>query len=106
MSWDIDLEIDTGNGYTEVVNVGNYTWNVSPMYKEALGYTLSELDNKKANEVIDELAEGHKKMIKKPQKYKKMNPDNGWGDYEGAKEYLHDIIIACAENPECIIRVY
>lgn len=105
MSWDIDLVINTGIKDKMVENVGNYTWNVSPMYTEALGYTLSELDGEKAKSVVGELQQGYMRMLDNPQKYKKMNPPNGWGDYEGALKYLRDLIVACQENPDCKIDI-
>jgi hypothetical protein len=34
-----------------------------------------------------------------------MNPANGWGDYDGALEYLRDLLIACAAHPKAEIHI-
>ena len=36
MSWDVYLTIDTGIEEREVIDIGNYTYNVAPMYKKAI----------------------------------------------------------------------
>jgi hypothetical protein len=41
-----------------------------------------------------------------PEKYRAMNPENRWGDYEGAMGYLRRLAEACAANPRCVIGVY
>lgn len=106
MSYDISMEIDTGGSEpAEVCDVGNYTYNCGPMFFEALGVSLSSMDGRIAGEVADQLSLGVKNMIDDPAKYRAMNPENGWGDYEGALEYLLGIAKACREHPKATIRV-
>lgn len=88
-----------------VAEVGNYTYNVSNMYKEAMGITLSDLHGMSATEAIDILHKGVTNMNNDPEKYKAMNPPNGWGDYEGALQFLTKILNACTENPNAYIKV-
>lgn len=33
------------------------------------------------------------------------DPDNGWGDYKGALEYLEKLLTACKNHPRATIRV-
>lgn len=106
MSWDISLTINTGIKEREIVDCGNYTYNVSDMYVKAMGKSLSDLHGKKAKDVIPLLKTGVKAMLTDPIEMKKLSPENGWGDYDGALEYLQGILKACEENPECIVRVH
>jgi len=87
------------------IEVGNHTYNVSPMYSKAMGITISDLDGKKCNEVLPLLRKGRREMIDNPEIYKKMNPPNGWGSYETAVLFLGDIIIACEKHKDYKIEV-
>lgn len=90
----------------EVADIGNYTYNVSKMYREAMnGNSLSDFDGMKAGEAIELLRIGYADMVKNPEKYKLMNPENGWGNYEGAKKYLGRLLTACCDNPDATIDV-
>ena len=37
-------------------------------------------------------------------KYEKLNPENGWGDYEGALEFTCSLLAACVKYPEGVVR--
>lgn len=109
MSYDIWLVIDTGapeDDWPEVVEIGNYTSNVFPMWVKALGgVSLSEFHNAPCSEAAGPLAEAVKRMEADPAAYQAMNPPNGWGDYEGALTYLRRLAEACAKHPKCWIRI-
>ncbi|MFE5582529.1 hypothetical protein [Kitasatospora sp. NPDC056531] len=106
MSYDIYLEIDTGSDcLTTVVEVGNYTSNVSPMWTRALGEPLRELDGQNAGHAVALLDTAISAMQAAPAEYREMNPANGWGRYEGALDYLKRLRAACAEHPKTTIRV-
>ncbi|MEO3856157.1 hypothetical protein [Acrocarpospora sp. B8E8] len=107
MSYDVWLEIDTGHGeWQEVVEIGNYTMNVFPMWADALnGMSLREYHHALCSEAAGPLADGVKRMEADPEKYRAMNPSNGWGDYEGALNYLRAVAEACAAHPKCRIVV-
>lgn len=106
MSYDIYLEVDTGaEDLTPVVEIGNYTSNVSPMWAQALGCRLYELDGMGAADALPKLEAGVAAMRADPDGYLDLNPANGWGRYEGALEYLDRLRAACAEHPKTRIRV-
>lgn len=105
MGYDVSFTISTGIYETEVMDLGNYTYNVSPMYVDALGYSLGDLDGKMSGNVIEELSLGIEKMKQNPKKYIDMNPSNGWGDYEGALQFLVNIYEKCKNHLKCIIRI-
>ncbi len=45
------------------------------------------------------------RMASDPEKYRAMNPPNGWGDYEGARDYLTDLLEGCLAHPKTTIYV-
>lgn len=107
MSHDVYLEIDTGSDtLATVVEVGNYTSNVAGMWRKALGgESLSDFDGRNAGESVEVLAAAVAWMEADPDAYRAMDPDNGWGRYEGASDYLTALLGACREHPKCQIRV-
>lgn len=107
MSYDIYLDIDTGAGEPQTVaEVGNYTSNVSPMWRQALGgKLLREYHGAPCSEAAGPLAEAVKRMEAEPEKYREMEPGNGWGDYEGALAYLRRLAEMSAEHSKCVIYV-
>lgn len=96
MSYSIDIYSDGFTLYSD-----NYTSNVAPiMYytawdevKESLK-DVNDCDDWKCaiQEEQDQALPALKAIISElqahPEKYKKMNPGNDWGNYEGAIEFL------------------
>jgi hypothetical protein len=81
----------------------NYTYNVSPMWYAAkpekgirthYGMTGQEALNPLRE--IREYMEDHKEELEK------LDPENGWGDYCGALEFVNSLIMASLRNPEKI----
>lgn len=118
VSYDIDLVIDTGAGnMPSVCDVGNYTSNVSAMWHKALwegdvlhevagdAYSLKALHGKNAGDCIQLLERAIRRMEQDGATYVAMNPDNGWGTYEGALEYLKKMLYGCRQHPKCTIDV-
>lgn len=110
MSYDIHLEIqvDDGRGepFTAVpADIGNYTSNVSHMWGTALGYRLADLDGRTARDAVDDLLRAVASMEDQPGTFLAMNPANGWGDYEGALDYLRRLRDACRAYPNATIRI-
>jgi hypothetical protein len=108
MSYDISFDIDAGG--TEPVEIGgerNYTSNVSGMWAEALGgRRLSELKDWRCLDAIPLLKGAVEHMRAQPDHYRKMNPENGWGDYEGALETLQWLLDSCRRHPLACIRIW
>ncbi len=107
MSYDIHLEIDTGGPDPgQVCDVGNHTWNCSPMFVKAIGESLTDLDGRVAGEVAEQLCLGVKAMLDDPGGYEALNPPNGWGSYDSALAYLQNLALACRRHPKATIRVW
>jgi hypothetical protein len=88
------------------VDVGDQTYNTTPMFVEAVGNRLRDFDKQTCDEVAPKLLVGIIKMVHAPDIYRAMNPENGWGSYEDALRYLVDMYKACLEHPNSIVRVY
>jgi hypothetical protein len=75
------------------------------MWREALGYSLADLHGRTAGDVIADLRRAVGHMAGNPEIYRAMNPPNGWGTYEGARDYLVQLLDGCIEHPKTTIYV-
>jgi hypothetical protein len=113
MSYWVSLGIDTGRTYddngvikpdlTEVWSE-NYTSNCSPMWRKA-GANLREMDGMPARDAAPVLAAAVDAMRADPESYRAMNPENGWGDYATAMQFLASIHAVCVEHPLTTLQV-
>lgn len=105
MSYDIWLVIDTGG--VEPAEVGrsrNYTSNCAPMWRAA-GADLAEFHGKTADECIPSLCEACGAMMCDRATYEAMNPENGWGDYEGCLKFLQTLLSDFCNHPKATVCV-
>jgi len=99
MSLDIFLE------ETQIVEVywRNITHNLGVMAMECGLYDPLwrpyEIGYKKASDLIGPIIQGLSELESYPDKYKKLNPENGWGDYDGLVEFAREYLKACQEHP-------
>ena len=105
MSLDITLEVISRHE----VFAGNITHNLVPMAKKVgLYYVLwrpDELGIKDAGDLIDCLGNGLVLLKSDPERFKKLNPTNGWGDYELLVKFCEDYLEQCKTHPDARIRV-
>jgi hypothetical protein len=105
MSYDIQLVIDTGGEYpAAVTDCKSPTYNLGPMFTMALGFPLRELDGLAAGDAILPLKNAVNRMKKSPARFKKLNPSNGWGSYEGALESLCWLLEMCKAHPLATVQ--
>ncbi len=112
MSLDVylEIEVDTGGKEKTVINLyeSNITHNLNEMAMEAGIYHAfwrpEEIDGVYAEDIIPVLEGGLKMLEKDPKKYKKFNPENGWGDYEGLIGFAQKYLDACRQHPKAKIR--
>jgi len=62
------------------------------------GFTL-------ARDIADWLDIGFNLLLAAPEEYKKYNPSNGWGNYEGLVEFVYKYRNACWDNPDAELSV-
>ena len=116
MSLDVDLMI------TQPVSIysGNITHNLGKMASE-VKYGLEwkgegdlslydvlwrpdEHGFKYAKDISDLLDIGWNILLSDPEKYKRYNPENGWGSYEGLCDFVYRYRNACWDNPDAELR--
>lgn len=104
MSLDIFLERP---GIVRVYDA-NITHNLVDMAKAANLYEVlwrpEEVGITHANQLIGPLEAGLTRLRSDPDKYRKLNPSNGWGSYEGLVKFVENYLEACQENPDCTVR--
>lgn len=111
MSLDLYLyaPIDVGNPEVTSVDVwssDNVTHNLTPMWREAGCYeALYRSDGATAESVVDCLDRALADMTARPAVFRSLNPENGWGSYEGAIRFLRSTIVGFNRYPKALIRV-
>ncbi len=107
MSWDIYLEINTGNKYIEIGDGFDCTYNLAPMFYKALELKegLRGLNGMEADGAIGYLQHAINEMKSNKEEYEKLNPKNGWGNYQNAIELLEWLLFKCNEHPLVRIKI-
>jgi hypothetical protein len=110
VSYDFWLEIDTGDPEPHVIDSDlNYTSNVHPMWDLALkGQAVegvAEMHGLIAGDCVGSLRGAVAEMDRHPLTFAAMNPENGWGDANGAREFLERMASACAAHPKATVAV-
>ena len=111
MSLDVDLMITQPTS----VYSNNITHNLNKMaiaVKLENGKTLYDIlwrpdENgfKTAKDISELLDEGWNILLSDPEKYKRYNPENGWGSYDGLCNFVYNYRNACWDNPEAELSV-
>lgn len=98
MSLDVYLEVVKPT----TIYSANITHNLGAMAREAGIYEAlwrpDEIGVTKAHQLIAPLTE--------PDKYRALNPPNGWGSYEGLVMFVKDYLNACGMEPDADVRVW
>lgn len=88
----------------------NITHNLGPMAKEAGIYQHlwrpDEIGITKASQLIEPLAKGLALLESEPERFKALNPSNGWGDYGGLVEFVGKYLGACRQFPDGDVSVW
>jgi hypothetical protein len=117
MSLDVDLMV------TQPVSIysGNITHNLGKMAREVQYGLEWEGDGELslydvlwrpdehgfvyAKDISDLLDIGWNILLSDPEKYKRYNPENGWGSYDGLCNFVYNYRNACWDNPEAELRI-
>ena len=87
----------------------NLTHNLTVMAMEAGLYEAlwrpEDLKIANAGEMAPLLGFGLEKLKADPERFKKLNPANGWGTYEGLVRVVENYLEACVQNPDAEIKV-
>lgn len=87
----------------------NITHNLAPMAEAADLYKyLWHPDAngiERAWQLVEPLKVGAAKLRADADRFKMLNPENGWGDYAGLVEFTEDYLAACERFPDALVRV-
>jgi hypothetical protein len=96
-------------GRGEEVFTYNVTHNLNKMAEEAGIYMHlwkpDEIGITQAKELIGVLKFGLGLLESDPERFKKLNPANGWGTYQGLVDFVKKYLAACENWPEATIDV-
>lgn len=111
MSLDVDLMVTKPTS----VYSGNITHNLGKMafeVKLSNGKTLYDILWRPeehgfyyAKEISEMLDEGFNILLADPEEFRKWNPKNGWGSYDGLVNFVYNYRNACWDTPEAELRV-
>lgn len=95
--------------FTDIVYSRNITHNLGEMAREAGVYEYLWQPEKVniiyATDLVRPLTRGLELLRSDPERFKKFNPKNGWGDYEGLVNFVQDYLNACEKYPNATIEV-
>ena len=95
--------------YSEIYS-SNITHNMVPM-ANAVGiygplWRPHACEIKQASQLIKPLTEAIALLKEDPEKYKKYNPENGWGSYDSFLKFLINLLDACIDDPTADVEAY
>lgn len=86
----------------------NITHNLNRMADEAGIYGViwrpEENGIETAAQLIEPLRTGMALLKANPDRFKALNPPNGWGRYEGLVTFVEAYLAACIENPDATVE--
>lgn len=59
----------------------------------------------KAAQLIGPLMDGLRRLRASPGHFKRYNPENGWGDYDGLVGFTENYLTACRQHPDADVSV-
>lgn len=83
----------------------NITYNLADIYYKCIDGGFKSLKEKTCKQALPILNKAIENMIENEKEYRKLEPSNGWGTYEGLLEELRELRACCEENPDGIIEV-
>jgi len=104
VSYDISLSIVDAFDRPHTVYDDNITFNVTPMWNAA-GLTMIDANDDWAHNLTAKLVHTIEVMLREPEDYIVLEPENGWGDYRGAMDFLVRLLIACLRFPQAVVTV-
>lgn len=111
MSLDFYLETNVCEhcGRSDEAGSFNITHNLNNMAAEADVYEClwrpDEHGYDTAGQIIKPLQDGITLMESDPARFKKHNPENGWGDYDGFVKFCKQVLKSCESNPDATITI-
>lgn len=106
----LDVTLTATRTLTVSVFDGNITHNLGKMAQDAGLYEVlwhpSEHGISTAAQAIPLLRRGLARLRAEPERFKLLNPANGWGSYDGLVDFTRDVLRACEENPDATLEAH
>ena len=104
MSLDINI---TAKRETEIYEA-NVTYNLADMYYKCIDKDkgFRKLDGMNCKEALPIIEKAIKDMLNNADEYRKLNPKNGWGSYEGLLKVLQEMRSCCESNLDGKIGIF
>lgn len=85
----------------------NVTYNLADMYYKCIDKEqgFKKLNGMNCKEALPIIYHAISDMLNNADEYKKLNPKNGWGSYEGLLVTLQEMRNCCENNSDGIINV-
>ena len=91
---------------TTTVYDSNITHDLSRMAAECGLYeSLWNSHGKRAGDLIEPVSQGIARLVLEPERFRKFDPPNGWGDFNALEKFARDFLAACIDNPDGIVEV-
>lgn len=110
MSFGLDIITHDADGNELVVEVvDGHTYNLAPMWRKALPDVLgdgstSKLDGWNCGNLLSHLRAGVVDAVEHDDEYRALDPENGWGDFNGFVEIFSRFWRLCAKHPSGTVR--
>lgn len=106
MSYDIEIGVriyDT-DLYVRIAEpkYSNPTYNLGQMFRAATGWDFEQGKWYRCEDVMPNIFRGIAELVLKSSKYKVLEPKNGWGTIQGARECLESMRDCIYEQAEYI----
>lgn len=88
----------------------NITHNLAPMAEEAGLYAPLWRPEEHyaepvlASDVYPAIVAGFNNLVIDPEKYRQLNPGNGWGDYNGLIDFTAEVLAALRQYPLAVVE--
>ena len=110
MSYDLELGVKTENGNFVLTYVqpeySSPTYNHGVIFRKSMGWNFTQSKEYRVDKVLDKILKGINELTYFPDKYKKYEPDNGWGSVEGALKDLLSLEQAIKDSDASLDELY
>lgn len=104
----LEITVDTGGEEPFVADLWqrNITTNLAAMWTRAgMAGAFRDADKRLAGALLPQLEAGVAAMLNDPLAFEKLNPPDGWGNYEGALKFAQSYRDACRRHPKATVRI-
>lgn len=101
MSFSLWITVEHPDGYRSTFEiVDGHTYNLTPMWRRALGIEKSsDLNDVPCSDLREKVFLAIEDIARNRSEYEALNPSNGWGDFDGFREIFWKFAEAVLAHP-------